>query len=221
MLKQEWLLVPIPSDLSYKYASLILCGLGPSFGALKLMQVRPFSTVLITGLGPVGLGGVINATSMGARVIGVARNPYRSRLAIAIGADAVIDPTDPRARSHILDLTAGRGVDLALETSGALLYQRLAIDATRRKGEVTFLAEGQELPIHVDRDLVQKGLTVRGSLDINRQHTDELLGIIRSSGKILDQYVTHQFPLSRIGEAWKLQSSGDCGKVLIDPWGDA
>ena len=45
--------------------------MGPSFEAMDLMQLDAFDTVLITGLGPVGLGGVINASYRGARIIAV------------------------------------------------------------------------------------------------------------------------------------------------------
>jgi hypothetical protein len=30
--------------------------------------------------------------------------------------------------------------------------------------------------------------------------------------------ITHTFPMSRVQDAWELQVSGDCGKVMLDPW---
>ena len=80
-LKQDWLLVEIPDDLALEHASMGCCALGPTYTAVKRMEVGPFDTVIITGLGPVGLGGVINATFRGARVIGVEPSPYRAKLA--------------------------------------------------------------------------------------------------------------------------------------------
>jgi L-iditol 2-dehydrogenase len=141
MLKQDWLLLPIPEGMSYEHASMACCGLGPTFGAMQIMNVSVPSTVLITGLGPVGLGGVINGIFRGARVIGVARNSYRRSLARDLGAELVLDPGDENALQIILDATDGEGVDCAIECSSGSDYQRLALDATRRKGKVTFLAE--------------------------------------------------------------------------------
>ena len=69
MLKQDSLLIPIPDGMSYDHASMGCCGLGPSFGGLQRTGVDRFDTVVITGMGPVGLGGVINAIYRGARVI--------------------------------------------------------------------------------------------------------------------------------------------------------
>jgi threonine dehydrogenase-like Zn-dependent dehydrogenase len=218
VLKPDWLLVPIPDDMTTDEASLIGCGMGPTFGAMRLMDVQPLSTVLITGLGPVGLGGVINGAARGARVIAAARNPYRAELARSLGCEAVVDPTGEGALREILELTGGRGVDGAIETTGQPLYERLAIDATCRKGQVTFLSEGQELQIHVERDLVQKGLVLRGHLDIDIGDRELLLQVVARSRPLLSRYVTHRLPLDEIGRAWELQCAGECGKILLHPW---
>ena len=92
LLKPDWLLVPIPEGMSYDHASMACCGLGPTFGAMEEIGCDAFDTVLITGLGPVGLGGVINARYRGARVIGVDSNPWRAERAMALGAEVVLDP---------------------------------------------------------------------------------------------------------------------------------
>ena len=68
------MLVPIPDGISYDHASMACCGLGPTFGAVQRAKLGPDDTLLITGLGPVGLGGVINGTHRGAKVIGVDTN---------------------------------------------------------------------------------------------------------------------------------------------------
>ena len=69
MLKPDWLLRKVPKDVPDDYAALACCGLGPTFGAIQRMAVSSYDTLLITGLGPVGLGGVVNGVYRGARVI--------------------------------------------------------------------------------------------------------------------------------------------------------
>ena len=147
--KNDWLLVPIPADMSYEHASMACCGLGPTFGAMQIMQVDAFDTVLIAGAGPVGFGGVINGVSRGARVITIEPHPYRVKLAKELGAVAVIDPNNPDALKQIMDLTGGVGVDKSIDCAGIPSVQRLLIDATRRKGHMSFIAEAGELTIHV------------------------------------------------------------------------
>jgi len=78
IVKPTFILQKIPDDVSYERASLACCGLGPSFGAFQQMDLNTFDTVLITGLGPVGLGAIVNARYRGARVIAVESNPFRT-----------------------------------------------------------------------------------------------------------------------------------------------
>jgi L-iditol 2-dehydrogenase len=219
LVRQDWLLVPIPDGVSYLHAGMGCCGLGPTFNAMKQMEVNAFDTVLITGMGPVGLGGVINAAFRGARVVAVEMHPFRADLARQLGAAAVVDPGDPEALAQILDLTGGRGVDKAVDCSGSAAAQRLMIDAVRRKGQACFVGEAGELTLHVSRDMIRKGLTLRGVWHYNLSDTPGMMEVIQRSGALLDRFITHTFPMSRVCDAWELQMTGACGKVVLDPWG--
>jgi L-iditol 2-dehydrogenase len=216
--KPDRMLVPIPDGVSYEHAGMACCGLGPAFGAMQRMGVDAFGTVLITGLGAVGLGGIINAKYRGAAVIGVARSPYRAQLAKRLGCDVVLDPATDDVAAAVADLTGGRGADFALECSGQPGYQRLLVDNIGRLGTVAFLAEPGELRVHVDGDLVQKGVTLLGSLDINRRDSGRLLRMIQEIPEQLDIFVTHHFPLADVRSAFELQASRECGKVILHPW---
>ena len=218
LLQKDWLCSPIPEDLSYKHAGVALCGLGPSFGAMQQMGVEATDTILITGLGPVGLGGVINASFRGARVIAVESVPFRAELGRKLGAEVVLDPGDDNLLEEIIDLTDGMGVDKAADFSGASQAHRLMIDAVRRKGQVAFVGEGGEFPLGVSRDMIRKGLVLRGNWHYNLSDFPKLMRVIRQSMAKLDLYISHTFPMSAMVEAWELQSTGRCGKVFLDPW---
>lgn len=221
LLKPDWLLVPIPEGMSYEHASMACCGLGPTFGAMERIDVDAFDTLLITGLGPVGLGGVINARYRGARVIGVDANRYRAELATRLGAEAVIDPEASDALGRIRELTGGRGVDKAIDCSGVVAGHRLCLEAVRRRGAVAFVGESTaQTPLCVSPDLLRKGLTVVGSWHHNLKDTPRLLRVIAESGPQIDALITHTFPLSEVQRAWELQASGQCAKVLLRPWAD-
>jgi L-iditol 2-dehydrogenase len=51
LLKPSWLLPKIPDAISYEHASMLCCGLGPTFGAIERMGVDESDTILITGMG--------------------------------------------------------------------------------------------------------------------------------------------------------------------------
>ena len=118
-------------------------------------------------MGPVGLGGVINAVYRGARVIAVESHPYRAALAKNLGAAEVVNPQDEDAVDQIRDLTDGRGADKGVECSAASPAVRLLIDAARRKGQVALVGASGDVKIHGWSDITGKGLTLHGAWHYN------------------------------------------------------
>lgn len=218
VLKTDWLCSPIPDGVSYEHAGMALCGLGATFGAMQQMKTTALETILITGLGPVGLGGVINARYLGSRVICVESHPYRSQLAIELGAETVLDPNDEGVVKRIRDLTEGMGVDHAIDCSGAPRAHRLMIDALRRKGQACIVGEGGDFPVRASEDMIRKGIVLRGNWHYNLGDYPKLMRVVQESADQLDKLITHKFPMSQVQEAWELQISGECGKVVLDPW---
>ncbi len=244
--KQDWLLIPIPDGMSIEHASMACCGLGPTFNAMKLMTVGPFDTVLITGMGPVGLGGVINARFRGARVIAVESQPYRAALAKELGAEAVINPEDEDAVQQVMDLTGGLGVDKSVDTSGSAAAASRGDERPARReslpsanstrppqppgaaGAKPFLINAARRKSHVSfvgwggevdcGAIIAKGLTLHGVWHYNMADAPAMMQMIAAVGDQLDKLITHTFPLSDIQKAWELQCSGNCGKVLLYPW---
>jgi threonine dehydrogenase-like Zn-dependent dehydrogenase len=219
LLKPDWLLPGIPDDVSYGRASLALCALGPSFGAFQNMALSAFDTVLITGMGPVGLGGIANARFRNARAVAVESVPWRMERAAQLGAAAVLDPRDDGILTKIRQLTDGKGVDCALDCSGTVPGQRLCIDATRRKGKVAFVGEcNDDLAIRVSPDMIRKGLTLIGSWHYNLNDYDPIMKVIQQS-PLLDLLVSHIMPMDQVSEAFDLQMQGKAAKILLHPWG--
>lgn len=218
LLKPDWLLVPVPDDIPLNHAAMACCGLGPTFGAMERMGVNAFDTVLITGLGPVGLGGVINGVLRGACVLGVESHPYRAALAKELGAKEVFHPQHPDVLKQIYQATKGQGVDKAIDSSGSPQAQRLLIEATKRRGEVAFVGESGDFSLHVSNDLLRKGLTLHGQWHYNLTQTPRMLELIRRGRDLLERFITHRFPLKKVQEAFELQITGQCGKVILDPW---
>ncbi len=220
VLKQDWLLIPLPDDISTEHGSMACCGLGPTFGAMQRLAVNAFDTLLITGAGPVGLSGVVNAVFRGARVIVVEPTAFRRELALQLGAIAALDPTDPDVLEQVFDLTGGRGVDIGVECAGTPQAQRLLVDAVRRRGQIAFVAEAGDFTVHISDDLLRKGLLVHGIWHWNLADAPLMMQVIRHSKHLLDRMITHRFPLNRVQEAWELQLTGNCGKVILYPWGE-
>lgn len=218
LLKPDWLLPILPAGMSYDHGAMACCGLAPTFGAMQRLAADAYDTLLITGLGPVGLGGIINGCLRGCRVLGVEGNPYRARLALELGAAAVLDPEDPGTLARLRELTGGQGVDKAIDCAGTVGSRRLCIDATRRLGQVVLIGEGGDVPVHGSNDMIRKGLTLHGSWHFRLGDVPRIMQAIQRSGAAIDRLITHRFPMDSIAAAFDLQLSGQCGKVLLKPW---
>jgi L-iditol 2-dehydrogenase len=214
-IKQDWLCLPIPDDLSYDEGAMACCGLGPSFGAMQHMKVDAFDTVMIVGLGPVGLGGIINGVFRGARVLALDGNAYRRKLALELGAQAAFDPADPDTLKKLKDLTRGRGVDKAMDCTAVPAAQKFAIEATRRRGHVTFVGWGGRIETG---NPVPDGKVLQGSWHWNLCDTPRILQVIRASRALIAKQITHTFPMRRVRDAWEVQLTGQCGKIMLRPW---
>lgn len=218
LLKADWQLPLIPEDVSYEHAALSLCTLGPSYGAFQRMRLQAADTVLITGLGPVGLGGVANAVFRGSRVVALESNPWRAARARELGAEAVLDPRDEGALAAVRALTGGHGPDCGLDCSGSPVAHRFLLDAVRRKGRIAFVGEcSQDTVLRISPDMIRKGLTLLGSWHYNLSDYPGVLDVIRRFPR-LDLLVSHTFPMSRIQEAFETLAAQETAKVLLKPW---
>lgn len=105
-------------------------------------------------------------------------------------------------------------------TTGTATYAQyvLKVDAVRRRGQIAFVAEAGSFTLHISNDLLRKGLVVHGIWHWNLADTPRMLQVIRSCGNLLSRMITHRFPLTRVQEAWELQLTGNCGKVILYPW---
>ena len=217
-IKQDWLCLPIPADISYGHASMAYCGLGPTFNAMQKMQVNALDTVLISGLGAVGLGGAVNAIARGARVLALESQPFRAELARSIGVEVVINPNDPDKLQQIRELTGGHGADKSVEASSAESAPAFLVEATRARGQITSVGWGGPIRAAV---LVGKGQSFHGAWHWNHLvDAEAMFRTIRTSKSLLGKTISHTFPMTRIKEAWELQLTGERGKIILHPWAE-
>ena len=217
IIKPDWLLLPVPTDVSLRHAAMACCALGPSFNATQTMRVSFEDTLLVIGCGPVGLGAVINGVARGAHVIAVEVNPYRALLAEQLGASVVFDGNEPRFKEQIAGLTSGRGVDAVFDTTGDEAALELMEEVVGIRARVCFVVFR---PVKLHR-VTGKGLEIHGCWHWNHQRDAlEMFALIRRSMGALDTLITHSFALEEVNDAFEVQLSGRCGKVLLLPFGE-
>jgi S-(hydroxymethyl)glutathione dehydrogenase/alcohol dehydrogenase len=133
--------LPVPDAVPLEHAALVGCAVTTGVGAvLETARVQPGQSVLVVGLGGVGLSAVLGARLAGAgQVVVVDRSPDKLALALTLGATDTLEPGDLKG---VRGLTGGRGVDHAFDCVGSAETIRACWGATRRGGSTTVVGIG-------------------------------------------------------------------------------
>jgi threonine dehydrogenase-like Zn-dependent dehydrogenase len=187
------------------------------------------SSILIQGVGPLGMAHLIKARMMGAgTIIAFDRSDYRLNMAKAFGADCVANVSKTTAEDRIQlvhDLTRGRGVDVAIECVGYPECIPEALHMIRRGG--MYLMEGVFVDVgdiainpHL---IVSKALRLIGiSNHAVTSYGPAMDMMLRFQDKLpLDTYVTHRFPLDKAQAAMDTALNLQCMKVVFEPNGQS
>jgi threonine dehydrogenase-like Zn-dependent dehydrogenase len=209
-------LVELPPKLSYTDGAQVACGFGTVYEALEKIGVSGDDSVLVTGLGPVGLAALMLARAMGARkCFGVELNEERIALAKRLGLADEVFPSDENAVKKIRDAAGGKGVEKALDASAVDSARQIAIRATRQWGKIAFVGEGGTVAFNPSPDIIHDQKTIIGSWVTSIWRMEDLVERLVRWNMHPEDLVTHRFPLEKAGEAYALMASGKSGKVAV------
>ncbi len=187
------------------------------------------STVLIQGPGQQGLSQTVACKQAGASLIivtGTSSDGARMDVAKALGADHVIDVRKQDPLGRIMEITGGRGVDVALDcTAGAgTLPILLGVDALKRKGG-TLLIQGDvaEFPNFPVGKVTVKYITIKSARGHSYRACELALDQLASKRFPLDLVTTHTFGLKDVDLAIRsVGGEGEAGVIHVSllPWRD-
>ncbi len=213
--------VPMPAGVPAEVAAAIGCAVTTGVGSvLNTAQVEPESSVVVFGVGGVGLCTVMGAKLAKARCI-IAVDPISSRLeaATSFGATHTLRACQGTL-DQILQITEGRGADFVFEAAGTAAVQRLAIQATRRGGTVVFSGLSpmeSEFPLSSSL-LVREEKTLRGSYygtAVPSRDFPTFAALYLSGDLPIDKLISRAYPLERINEAYADMLSGAIARGTI------
>src|SRR5689334_2507252 len=117
----EYSCVKIDDDIPFEVACLVGCGVTTGWcSAVRAGETRAGETVVVLGVGGVGINAVQGARYAGAtRVIAIDPNQLKLDMAKRLGATHTFKSAD-QAREQLIDLTRGQMADLAVVTVGVL-----------------------------------------------------------------------------------------------------
>ena len=178
-------------------------------------------SVAVFGCGPIGLFGIGTVAAMGAtKIFAMEPNPARLAMATKFAPDAVlIDPVKQDVVKIIKDATGGRGVDVALEISGAPPATKMAFQVLRLGGRVSLTGlPSATVELDTPTDIIYKEATVYGTTGRLMWKTWWQMQTLLDSGKFDPMpAITHRLPLAEVGKGVELARTGQAGKVLLYP----
>jgi NADPH2:quinone reductase len=112
-------LIPVPGGLGLLEAAALLHDGATALGLVASLPIQPREWVLVVGASG-GLGALLVqlARAAGGRVTGAARGQAKLTLAREVGADLVVDDSDPGWPKQVIDATEGHGADLVFDNVG-------------------------------------------------------------------------------------------------------
>ena len=210
LLAEQRTLVHLPQPLTFLDGAMVACGLGTAYAACLRVSVSGRDRVLVTGLGPVGIGTAMLCLALGADVVGVETIHERRQLAERLGI--VVAESDEAA---LAELTGGKGFEVAIDCSGNAEARILALRSARAWGRVAFVGEGGTVSFDVSAVMIHPQLTVVGSWVCSIGQMEELVERLVRWDLHPEAMVTDRFGLEEAGAAYRRADAGTAGKVAI------
>lgn len=208
-------LVKIDSDIPPETAALFGCAVLTGVGAvMNTATVRPGESVLIYGLGGVGLAALLGALAAGAQpVVAVDPSPEKRALALELGAAAAVAPGEDVALF---------GTDVVIETVGKAVVLAQAYKAARRGGRIVTVGlpnPSEMLEINA-LSLVAEGKTLMGSYmgsSIPSRDIPRYIALWRAGRLPVEKLLTSVSPLEEINALMDKLAQGKAVRQVIVP----
>ncbi|WP_433560435.1 NAD(P)-dependent alcohol dehydrogenase [Nocardia sp. CA-151230] len=210
--------VKVDDDLPLELLGPLGCGFQTGAGAvLNSLAVQPDSSLVVLGVGAVGMAAILAARIAGARtIVAVDRNPDRLELAVKHGATHTFDGILGDLGKQLRRATGG--ADYALDTTGVPEVISAAINALNPVG-VCGLVGAQRGDLTIDPMQLAVGRTIKGIVEgdaVPRRFIPRLIEYWRRGDFPFDEFI-RTYPLSEINDAERALHRGSVIKAVLIP----
>ncbi|OLF15953.1 zinc-binding dehydrogenase [Actinophytocola xanthii] len=214
-------LVPVPAGLGLPEAAALLDDGATALGLVHRAGVRAGEWVLVEAAAG-GVGGLLVqlAGAAGARVVGAARGAAKLEVARALGAEAVVDYSEPGWSERVRAATGGRGVDVVFDGVGGRIGQE-ALEATAPNARFSVHGAASRAVTVVDpAEARRRGVSVIGleqlrSFHVGARERVEHMLAEAAAGRVTPR-IGRTFPLERADAAHAaIEAREVLGKTLL------
>ncbi len=204
----------IPDWVSFEEGVLVE-PLAVAVRAVRIGRLAFGESAVVIGGGPIGLLTAMVARVSGARkVFLVEPQAFRKKMAASLGFP-VLAPEEA-TRERVMDLTAGRGIDVVFDAAGVPPAARMSMELVKRTGRVVVVAVYKE-PAPMDLITLGYGeIEILGSCVYTPADFATSVGLVVEKQVDLTPLVSHRLPLAEgIGAIEQLTKGMDAQKVLL------
>ena len=203
----------IPKNLTEEEASFYE-PLGCCVRAIKRADLLPQSSVLVVGLGTIGLLMAQALIAFGMNVHGCDIMPERIKLAQELGINAFNSSDLIFAHQHIYAHTKDIGVDCVFMTSGADAAIPIALNTVRLGGKILVFSSTPKNLGYANNEIYYKELTVLGSYSPRPVDLETSLQLL-TNGEVNVKNLSTEYPIEKIQEAFDDTISNKIMKAYI------
>jgi threonine dehydrogenase-like Zn-dependent dehydrogenase len=192
--------------------------------AIDLSRMESGDSVLVQGVGPLGLFAIAFAKSYGAsQIIAIGGTEERLTMGRTFGAGVLLNRhqlSQKDRKEVVLELTQGRGVDVAFEMAGDPEALKECISLVRTGGACVSAGFGEprgHIGLDCFHDLDRKNLRLQGVWVSDAKHTHMALRLILTHFEKFKKMITHRFPLDRANEAIRVMKTKEAVKAVLLP----
>ena len=216
-------LLPIPDDLPFEIAALTE-PLAVALHGVNRAQAKAGDKVVVFGCGPIGLGMVLWLVDRGVQdVVALDLSPERLERAKALGARAVINPTQENVRARLLELHGSArvfsreavGTDAYIDAAGAPGILSDVIGMAKYQSRLVVTAAYMK-PVQIDLGAM---LTTEMTITTAVGYPDEMPEVIAALPRLRDpvrSLISHRFPFDRVIDALGVAGTPASAKVMIE-----
>jgi L-iditol 2-dehydrogenase len=216
-------LLPLPTEIDWHLGTLFE-PLAVALHSLRLAPVTLGQTAAVFGTGPIGLLTIASLKLSGAgRVWAIEPDASRRELALAIGADAALNPREIDVVKQILSDTGKRGVDLAIDCAGKdnpgggpnTFNQCVLSVAHAGRVMMTAIPSGRATPVDM-HEMRRKEITMYNVRRSNHE-TEPALEMLRADPERFRPMITHAMPIESIQRAFEMleQKQDGAAKIVL------
>jgi alcohol dehydrogenase len=176
--------------------------------------IQPGDTVAVVGAGPIGLATIMTAKLFTpSHIVAVDIADARLEKALEFGADSTINDRDEDVVAHIMDLTGGLGVDVAVEAVGIPETFETCTAIVRPGGRVANVGvHGHPATLHLET-LWIRDITITTGL-VDTKTTPQLLKLIQEHRLDPSAFATHRFGFDEAEAAYDTFAAAETTHAL-------